>query len=249
MISVMVVASTKVVSAALGSALAQCTKVLGCHTAPEAALAALRAVRADVLLLMPHFGKRVDVSLLGEVAALPSTPRVVVLYEEAIEYVLNATTGLPPHCRVSLSAPLGQVIEAVCHGRARTYETPGRTAARGMVILPSGARLSVRQAEVLKLHCQGRKAIEIAWILGISPRTVETHMRDVRRITGMSSNLELAIAFTAWCKSVAEPVDGVESREDGRLVRSCCGRNEMFCDYPRTVGTAGGEEPSHDVGE
>jgi DNA-binding CsgD family transcriptional regulator len=42
-------------------------------------------------------------------------------------------------------------------------------------------KLTQRQTDVLKLLCKGKTSKEIGEALGISPRTVDVHRKDIRR--------------------------------------------------------------------
>ena len=54
------------------------------------------------------------------------------------------------------------------------------------------AKLTRRQAECLALKAQGMRAKDIARVLVVSPRTVESHLQYARNRTGKST-VELAI--------------------------------------------------------
>ncbi len=51
--------------------------------------------------------------------------------------------------------------------------------------------LTARQREVLRLIVEGRRMKEIATILNLSPRTVETHKYELTRALGLRSTAEL----------------------------------------------------------
>jgi DNA-binding NarL/FixJ family response regulator len=83
-------------------------------------------------------------------------------------------------------------IEEVLDGR--TYLTPLLT--RDVLALQtSGAAdrpvLTPRQREVLRLLADGKRMKEIAAILGLSPRTIETHKYEMMQTLGVGSTAEL----------------------------------------------------------
>jgi DNA-binding NarL/FixJ family response regulator len=82
-------------------------------------------------------------------------------------------------------------IEEVLDGR--TYLTPLLT--RDVLALKtSGAdrpALTPRQREVLRLLADGKRMKEIAAIMGLSPRTVETHKYEMMQALGVGSTAEL----------------------------------------------------------
>jgi DNA-binding CsgD family transcriptional regulator len=55
----------------------------------------------------------------------------------------------------------------------------------------AAGQLTVRQIEVLDLGARGLGSKQIARRLGISPRTVEGHLRAMRQRTGAHSTAEL----------------------------------------------------------
>jgi DNA-binding NarL/FixJ family response regulator len=55
----------------------------------------------------------------------------------------------------------------------------------------AGGKLTVRQREVLQLLAEGKTMKEIAAILHISPRTVESHKYEMMQILGVTTTAEL----------------------------------------------------------
>jgi len=62
---------------------------------------------------------------------------------------------------------------------------------RGDGMPSASVHLTSRQAEVLRLAAKGLVAKEIAHSLGISVRTVEGHLSEMRRVTGAKNMAEL----------------------------------------------------------
>lgn len=64
------------------------------------------------------------------------------------------------------------------------------------------AKLTKREREIVALLAQGRRQTDIARLLFISPRTVETHTRNMRKKTSASSTLVLTLrAVTEMAES------------------------------------------------
>jgi len=83
-------------------------------------------------------------------------------------------------------------IEDVLNGR--TYLTPRLTkdVFTSLAANPSEqVTLTPRQREVLRLLADGKRMKEIAAILGLSTRTVETHKYEMMQTLGVSSTAEL----------------------------------------------------------
>jgi DNA-binding NarL/FixJ family response regulator len=91
----------------------------------------------------------------------------------------------------------GKELIAAIHAvvRGGRYVTPQlasdvlKTLAEGST--PGGGPLTVRQREVVSLIAQGRTMKEIAAVLGLSPRTVETHKYQVMQTLGLQTTADL----------------------------------------------------------
>lgn len=85
-------------------------------------------------------------------------------------------------------------LVAACRTYLRTAGEPVPRAARGTAVVPAdltGAGVTGREMEVLHLAVQGHNDAEIARRLFLSPRTVETHMRNLRDKTASPSRQAL----------------------------------------------------------
>ncbi|HEX5926966.1 MAG TPA: DNA-binding response regulator, partial [Baekduia sp.] len=71
-----------------------------------------------------------------------------------------------------------------------------RTATRRAAPEPANGRLTRREHEVLNLLAEGLKWVQIAERLVISPKTVATHVGNIRRKLGVTSRAEaIAVAY------------------------------------------------------
>ena len=89
-----------------------------------------------------------------------------------------------------------ELVEAIREALAgRTFVSPSlRTAALEEHLTRGGGRsfeLTPRQRDVLQLLAEGRSAKEIGAILGISPRTAETHKYKMMDDLGLATTAEL----------------------------------------------------------
>lgn len=86
---------------------------------------------------------------------------------------------------------LMMAIEQVLQGR--TYLTPVviRDVVAGMSVPPDRIALTDRQREVLRLIVEGLRTKEIAAVLNLSPRTVETHKYELTQTLGVRSTAGL----------------------------------------------------------
>lgn len=134
------------------------------------ALRRLKALRSDtrIILLTIH----ASVSLVTE-----------AMHAGASGYLLKQSAG------DELVTAIHEVLEG------RVYLTPALT--QGVIAGMAGpsserpTELTPRQREVLKLIAEGRRMKEIAAILHISTRTVETHKYEMMQALGVQSTAEL----------------------------------------------------------
>lgn len=93
------------------------------------------------------------------------------------------------------SAP-GELVTAIREALAgRTYITP-RIAGDVLEAMRQGeaaedVRLTSRQSEILQLLAEGRSAKEVAALLDLSPRTVESHKYAIMETLGLKTSAEL----------------------------------------------------------
>ncbi len=94
----------------------------------------------------------------------------------------------------SVGEELEQAIGEILLGRA--YLTP--LIAKDMISVliesketPKDERLTPRQREVLQLIAEGKTLKEVAGVLNISARTVETHKYEMMQVLGAKSNADL----------------------------------------------------------
>jgi DNA-binding CsgD family transcriptional regulator len=62
-------------------------------------------------------------------------------------------------------------------------------------LLPALRGITERQHEILQWLCEGKSCSEIAMILGISPRTVENHLRVIYDLLGVDNALGVLAAL------------------------------------------------------
>jgi two-component system response regulator NreC len=87
-----------------------------------------------------------------------------------------------------------ELLEAIRRaGSGGTYLNPrvGAAMATALAQSPTAARLSEREVEVLRLIALGHTNAEIAGLLSLSTRTVETHRAHIQRKLGRTTRAEL----------------------------------------------------------
>jgi len=202
---IVILSGSKLLATCLAASLARVGASTQAFDQANVALDAVRRLTSVTLLLHPKSGRAIDLSPMRRLAESETSVRCILLTDAEIERVANATAGLPPHCRVSLDADLDNLITCIREGRSREWGSStkaGRSpsAASGEVTLPDGVLLTPAQADVLRFHCRGKSAVQIAELRGGSARTVESHMRAVRERTGVDNNVELAVMYAGWAR-------------------------------------------------
>jgi two-component system response regulator NreC len=147
-------------------------------------------LRPDILLLDLHMGRELSLAALPQLrATAPATAVVILTMQDdpafarqalaagAVGYVLKETSR----------AELARAIRTVAKGG--TYLDPavgvGAISGRGP------AALTDRETEVLRLLALGHTNAEIAGLLFLSVRTVETHRANLQRKLSISRRPEL----------------------------------------------------------
>lgn len=137
--------------------------------------------RVDVLLLDLRLGQEFGLAAFERGDALPAI--VVVTSYDYPQYV-EAALRLGAVGYVLKTAPIEDLLTAV------------RRAADGKLSFDlrpkAAAPLSARELEVVQAVVEGLSNDEIAGRLGISPKTVESHLRRLFERHGMASRTELA---------------------------------------------------------
>jgi two-component system response regulator NreC len=158
------------------------------------ALALVRDMRPDVIVLDLNMQGTGGLDVLAELKAALPTLRVVVLTMHAgREYVARAMKGGADAYLLKDSAvqDLVAAVESVLAGRS--FFSPSIQALmaellRGESVLPNrGTPLTDREREVLGWLARGLSSKEVAQELAISVRTVETHRANLMHKLGVKS--------------------------------------------------------------
>jgi DNA-binding NarL/FixJ family response regulator len=157
----------------------------------------VRRLRPDVVvtdLAMPGMNA---LDALRELSRLGIQARVIVLTMHADAQLATEAFRLGASgylLKNSAGDELLMAIREVLTGRA--YLTPLITKDVIAAMTTSGRldrtpRPTVRQRQVLRLIAEGKRVKEIAAILNVSPRTVETHKYEMMHVLGVHSMAEL----------------------------------------------------------
>ena len=174
------------------------------------ALAAVRRLGPDVLLLDLRMPGRDGLSVLSELRREKDSCRVIVLTAtlgegEALDAVrLGARAVL---LKQDAASVLVQCIRDVARGRRWAGDRPlPATPASGTD--RAAAILSPREVEVARLVAEGRRNREIAQTLSVTEGTVKIHLHHAYERLGLSNRVELAL----WLQD-RDPAPGVTGGE------------------------------------
>lgn len=185
-----------VVAEGLASLLRGTFSLVGTVADGEQLLKAARQLKPDIIvtdLIMPAMS---GLEALRRIKAegLPSRVIFLTMHADA-ELAAEALRAGASGFVVKHAA--GHELIAAIHTvlRGKTYLTPSLAqevvsamAERGAA---RGGKLTPRQREVVRLIADGRTMKEVADVLGLSPRTVETHKYQIMEILGLGTTAEL----------------------------------------------------------
>jgi two-component system, NarL family, response regulator NreC len=151
--------------------------------------ALLREHRPGVLLLDLHMGRELSLSILSELrAASRNTALVILTMDDDPAFAQQAwAAGAAGYVLKEASrADLVRAIRTVARGGR--YLDP---AVGGLALQGGEPVLTERELEVLRLLALGHSNPEIAKLMFVSPRTVETHRANLQRKLGVSGRPDL----------------------------------------------------------
>lgn len=170
--------------------------LVGCVSDGVALVESARRLAPDVIvsdLAMPRMDA---LQALRELAAQDVQSRVIVLTMHADAHLATEAFRLGAWGYVVKNAAGEELVSAIHEVLAgRAYLTPLITkdvmsSIQG-VVADRPARPTARQRQVLRLIAEGKRMKEIAAILHVSPRTVESHKYEMMQALGVRSTAEL----------------------------------------------------------
>ncbi|HYU49726.1 MAG TPA: response regulator transcription factor [Candidatus Limnocylindria bacterium] len=176
-------------------------EIVGDAGSVDEAIAAIRATRPDVVLLDVHMpgggGRAVIDAVRGE---LPEVKFLALSVSDAAEDVIEVIrAGARGYVTKSISPEELDVAvrrvhdgDAVFSPRLAGFVLDAFAAETSLPIDPELDQLSPREREVLRYIARGYAYKEVAHELGISVKTVETHVSAVLRKLQLSSRYELS---------------------------------------------------------
>ncbi len=163
-------------------------RVVGEAADGDEALAKALELAPDVLLLDISMPRRDGLAVTQELRRQAPQIKVLILSVHSNRDYIFRIIQAGAHGYVSKEAPpeqLLQAIQTVCNGHT-FFSAEAAQAALHRLVQNGGkrepfAQLTAREREVLALIAQGQSNKEIASVLGIGVRTIETHRERIMR--------------------------------------------------------------------
>lgn len=155
--------------------------VVGESGDPNEALAAIRRLAPEVVLLDLNLGERSGFELLESLQRRKLSTRVIVLTMSAQPRHLAEALRMGAQgylLKGSSAAELTGAIAAVLQGRRHLGSDVAGLAAEALSATPESAAvdtLSVRERQVVTLVVRGKSSAEIGTLLHLSPKTVDSY--------------------------------------------------------------------------
>jgi two-component system response regulator NreC len=146
-------------------------------------------------LSMPNLG---GIETIGRLAKMKQKPIVLVLSAKDDEVSVAEAIRAGANGFVPKSSDSDEILFAIKSLlKGQTYLSPA--VATGIVNRPADelekctplAALSTREREVMKLLSEGRPNRDVAKMLHVSPRTIDSHRANIMKKLGIESNAEL----------------------------------------------------------
>lgn len=159
------------------------------------AVALARAHKPDLVIMDITMKELNGIEAMVQILSQSPSPRVLILSMHSTEEFVRRAMKAGAHgYLVKDSAPLElrMAIEAVMRGEIYLSSRVSRHLVAGLMQGPGGERpessieaLTARQREILQMIAEGKSTKEIAFVLGVSVKTVETHRADLMERLGI----------------------------------------------------------------
>jgi DNA-binding NarL/FixJ family response regulator len=208
--TVVIVDDHPVVRAGLGFLLAEQPdfEVVGEADGAETALGVIAGTRPEVVVLDLTLNGREAIPLIGEMHALCPDIRVLVLsmhdemlYAERLLGVGARGYVMKQEAPAEFLRALRKVAAGEIYVSQAVSERLLSRTRHGRVAESAGdplAMLTGRELDVLRLVARGLGTREIGSELGMSPKTVDSHRRNIREKLGLSNPRELVRYAVRW---------------------------------------------------
>lgn len=177
------------------------------------ALAAIDALQPDVVVLDLTLGQDDGVALVATLhSRSPLLPILVLsMHDETVYAEKMISLGargyvMKQEASEVFLVALRKVIAGEHYVRAELAARLLARAARASQSHVPAGQLTAREHEVLRAIARGLSTQEMATLLGMSAKTVDSHRRNMREKLGLTSAGELIRYAMQWESSTTEPV-------------------------------------------
>ncbi|MDA0988865.1 MAG: response regulator transcription factor [Chloroflexi bacterium] len=179
-------------------------EVLGEAGSADSAISVVCDLEPDVALLDVRLGKDSGLEVARTLAAKALDTKILVFSAYDDERYVRAFLRVGARGYLVKDETPHQLVNAICqvaHGWVVLSAAVASSFVKRMALDRAAdhqrwtvtSKLSPREAEVLSHVSHGLRNLEIAHILGITPRTVESHVKQILRKLGVRSRTQAAL--------------------------------------------------------
>lgn len=194
-------------------------QVVGEAEDPESALAVLEQVDAEVLVLDLTLGGREALPLVEQIRELHPGLRILVLSMHDEMLYAERLLGMGVHGYIMKQEPPAEFLRALRRVAAGEIYASAAVSERLLARVRHGRSappaatagssvLTEREQDVLRAVAKGLGTREIAESLGMSPKTVDSHRRNMREKLGLGSARDLVRYAVRWAEDGSEADGG-----------------------------------------
>lgn len=183
--------------------------VVGEAEDPETALDVVERTSPSVVVLDLNLQGREAIPLLASLRNRWPQLRILILSMHDEDLYAERLLALGAHGYVMKQEEPAEFLRALrrvaageIHASRKIGERALSRLRRAQPVGATGAGLTVRERDVLRLVARGSGTREISTQLGVSPKTVDSHRRNIREKLGLANARDLVRYAVRWAEDI-----------------------------------------------